>query len=75
MYGASASNGATITPTLVYPVGSGLTLIYSHSLSSYGHVVADFDVPEARELVRRGMHWAAGSGDGCRVTHPSPSFT
>ena len=26
---------------------------------SLGHVAADFDVPEARELVRRGMHWAA----------------
>jgi uncharacterized protein len=29
---------------------------------SLGHVVADFDVPEARELVRRGMHWAARDG-------------
>ncbi len=26
---------------------------------SLGHVAADFDVPEAREIVRRGMHWAA----------------
>jgi uncharacterized protein len=26
---------------------------------SLGHVAADFDVPQARELVRRGMHWAA----------------
>jgi uncharacterized protein len=26
---------------------------------SLGHVAADFDVPEALELVRRGMHWAA----------------
>ena len=26
---------------------------------SLGHTVADFDVPEARELVRRGMQWAA----------------
>lgn len=26
---------------------------------SLGHIAADFDVPEARELVRRGMHWAA----------------
>ncbi|MFN8592740.1 MAG: ThuA domain-containing protein [Thermomicrobiales bacterium] len=26
---------------------------------SLGHTRADFDVPEARELVRRGMHWAA----------------
>jgi type 1 glutamine amidotransferase len=26
---------------------------------SLGHVAADFDVPEAKEIVRRGMHWAA----------------
>ena len=25
---------------------------------SLGHVATDFDVPEAREIVRRGMHWA-----------------
>ena len=27
--------------------------------SSVGHVAADFDVPEAREIVRRGLLWAA----------------
>ena len=27
--------------------------------SSVGHVAADFDVPEAREIVRRGMLWAS----------------
>jgi len=27
---------------------------------SLGHRAAEFDVPEARELVRRGLHWAAG---------------
>jgi hypothetical protein len=27
--------------------------------SSLGHVAADFDVPEAREIVRRGMNWAS----------------
>ena len=26
---------------------------------SLGHVTSDFDVPEAREIVRRGMHWAS----------------
>jgi type 1 glutamine amidotransferase len=26
---------------------------------SLGHTVADFDVPEAREIVRRGMLWAS----------------
>lgn len=25
---------------------------------SLGHQIADFDVPQARELVRRGLHWA-----------------
>jgi len=28
--------------------------------TSLGHVAADFDVPEAREIVKRGMLWAAG---------------
>jgi type 1 glutamine amidotransferase len=27
--------------------------------SSLGHVAKDFDVPQAREIQRRGMHWAA----------------
>jgi len=26
--------------------------------SSLGHVAVDFNVPEACEIVRRGMHWA-----------------
>ncbi|MDP9365969.1 MAG: ThuA domain-containing protein [Chloroflexota bacterium] len=30
---------------------------------SLGHTAADFDVPEAREMVRRGMHWAARAED------------
>lgn len=30
---------------------------------SLGHVAADFDVPEAREIVRRGLLWAAGAED------------
>ncbi len=29
---------------------------------SLGHVAADFDVPEAREIVRRGMLWAGENG-------------
>ena len=29
---------------------------------SLGHVAADFDVPEAREIVRRGMRWATRRG-------------
>ncbi len=29
------------------------------AFSSVGHVLADFDVPEAREMVRRGLLWAS----------------
>jgi type 1 glutamine amidotransferase len=29
--------------------------------SSLGHVARDFDVPEAKEIVRRGMRWATRS--------------
>lgn len=29
--------------------------------SSLGHVASDFDVPEVREILRRGMLWAAGA--------------
>lgn len=29
--------------------------------SSVGHVIGDFDVPEAREMVRRGLLWAVDS--------------
>jgi len=41
--------------------------------SSLGHVAADFDVPEARELMKRGMLWAArvaGSGDDPTPANP-----
>jgi hypothetical protein len=31
---------------------------------SLGHVARDFDVPEARELVRRGMLWASHALEG-----------
>ena len=31
--------------------------------TSLGHVAKDFDVPEAREIVKRGMLWAAGFSD------------
>lgn len=31
---------------------------------SLGHKAVDFDVPEAREIVRRGMRWAARASDG-----------
>jgi len=35
--------------------------------TSLGHVAKDFDVPEAREIVKRGLHWAARvSGEDAR---------
>jgi len=30
---------------------------------SLGHVAADFNVPEAREIVKRGILWAAQASD------------
>jgi type 1 glutamine amidotransferase len=41
--------------------------------TSLGHVSKDFDVPQAREIVERGLLWAAhvpGSGDDPRPTNP-----
>lgn len=40
---------------------------------SVGHVAADFDVPEARRIMERGLLWAArvpGSGDDPKPTNP-----
>ncbi len=42
---------------VVYTRPYGLGRVFACAL---GHVAADFDVPEARELVRRGLLWAAG---------------
>jgi len=41
--------------------------------TTLGHVAADFDVPEAREIVKRGLLWAArvaGAGDDPVPTNP-----
>jgi uncharacterized protein len=41
--------------------------------STLGHVAADFDVPEAREIVKRGLIWAArmpGAGDDPKPGNP-----
>ena len=41
--------------------------------SSLGHSAADFNVPQAREIVKRGMLWAArvpASGDDPKTTNP-----
>jgi hypothetical protein len=41
--------------------------------TTLGHSAADFDVPQAREIVKRGLLWAArvpGSGDDPKPTNP-----
>ncbi len=41
--------------------------------TTLGHVAADFDVPQAREIVKRGLLWAArvpGAGDDPTPTNP-----
>jgi hypothetical protein len=41
--------------------------------TSLGHVSKDFDVPQAREIVKRGLLWAArvtGAGDDPKPTNP-----
>jgi type 1 glutamine amidotransferase len=41
--------------------------------TSLGHVAADFDVSQAREIVKRGLLWAArvpGTGDDPKPTNP-----
>jgi len=41
--------------------------------TTLGHVAADFDVPQAREIVKRGMLWAAGipgAGDDPKPANP-----
>jgi hypothetical protein len=41
--------------------------------STLGHVAADFNVPEAREITMRGMLWAArvaGAGDDPKPGNP-----
>jgi uncharacterized protein len=41
--------------------------------TSLGHVAADFNVPQAREIVKRGLMWAArapGFGDDPKPTNP-----
>jgi len=41
--------------------------------TSLGHVAADFDVPQAREIVKRGLLWAArvpGTGGDPKPTNP-----
>lgn len=53
-YGDSEWIAGTVIPVVWKRVyGKGKVFF-----SSLGHVAADFDVPEAREIVRRGMLWA-----------------
>jgi type 1 glutamine amidotransferase len=45
--------GTTIPVVWKRPWGAGRVFF-----SSLGHVVTDFDVPEARAIAQRGMRWA-----------------
>ncbi|RPJ76657.1 MAG: hypothetical protein EHM24_01795, partial [Acidobacteria bacterium] len=41
--------------------------------TTLGHAASDFDVPQAREIVKRGLLWAArveGAGDDPKPTNP-----
>lgn len=42
--------------------------------SSLGHVAADFDVPEALEIMKRGIAWASGSRSGVQQRWISPVY-
>lgn len=42
--------------------------------SSLGHVAADFDVPEALELMKRGIRWASESKNGPREKWIKPVY-
>lgn len=50
-----------------YPAGTVMPYAWTRAygrgrvfVAAWGHTHADFNVPEAREIVRRGMLWAAG---------------
>lgn len=46
-------DGVVMPVVWTRPYGAGKVFF-----CSLGHVAADFDVPEAREIIRRGMRWA-----------------
>jgi uncharacterized protein len=59
----------TVMPVVWKKMYGGGRIFYT----SLGHVAKDFDVPQAREIVKRGLLWAArvpGSGDDPRPTNP-----
>ncbi len=59
----------TVMPVVWKKLYGGGRIFYA----SLGHVAKDFDVPQAREIVKRGLLWAArvpGSGDDPKPTNP-----
>ena len=53
--------------TATYPPGTVMPYVWTRTfgegrifVAAWGHTHADFDKPEANEIVRRGMLWAAG---------------
>jgi len=66
---AEASTKGVVMP-VVWKKLYGKGRVFNTTL---GHVAADFDVPQAREIVERGMLWAArvpGTGDDPKPTNP-----
>ncbi len=60
--------GATMPVVWKKMYGKGRVFYFS-----IGHAASDFNVPQAREIVKRGMLWAAhvpGSGDDPKPTNP-----
>jgi type 1 glutamine amidotransferase len=57
--------------TTLYPAGTVMPYAWTRNwgkgrvfVAAWGHTYKDFDVPEAREILRRGMLWAARPGQG-----------
>jgi len=66
---AEASTKGVVMP-VVWKKLYGKGRVFNTTL---GHVAADFDVPQAREIVERGMLWAArvpGTGNDPKPTNP-----
>lgn len=73
-FGPAAAKAAPWIDGVVMPVAwkklYGKGRVFNSTL---GHVAADFDVPEAREIVKRGLLWAArvpGAGEDPKPTNP-----
>ena len=55
-HGDAAQYPAGVTVPACYTRGWGRGRVF---VATWGHTAADFDIPEAKEIVRRGLLWAA----------------